>query len=169
MKIFLSLIICGLAQVNSKAYARGAAIYAVFFISLGWLFALFAIGSYSADINKTALLFLIASFTWLYNLLDVLDIDRVEKKKQGSGVDEKYDDMYVEARLVYFKGDLPKAKECFEAILKKNSGDMDTVYQLAKINAELGNKLESKKLFKRYLKSGDKLEWVEEAREALRP
>lgn len=166
MRKFFSILVCGVEQVRRKQYARGFLLYGLYVSSTGYLVLLLAQKTKGPEPFVTAVIFLIASLVWLYNVLDMIDLARGEKV--GTDLEQKRsDDLYEKGRLLYFKGDLVKARECFEELLKTKHDDLDSVYQLAKIHRELGNEKKALRLFKRYIKDGDKLEWLEEARDAV--
>jgi len=166
VKKFFSILICGVEQVRRKQYARGCILYAVYLSAAGFLTVSLIRKTYLSDPVVPALLFLIVSFVWLYNLLDIVDLAR-QGAAGGDAEQQRSDDLYEKGRVLYFKGDLAKARECFEELLKTSADDADSVYQLAKIHHDLGNRKEALRLFKRYIKDGDKLEWLEEAKEAV--
>jgi tetratricopeptide (TPR) repeat protein len=164
-KIF-SLCVCGAEQMRRRFFLRGFTLCGIFVSSAGFLAFSFVRPAPDPDPVMVALVFLIAAFVWLYNLLDIVDLARQDRAVDMPG-QKKLDDLYEQGRVFLLKGSLDKARECFDALLKARSGDADCVYQLAKIHRDLGNKKESLRLFKRYVKVGDKLEWLEEAKEAL--
>ncbi|MDP8262634.1 MAG: hypothetical protein P9M13_04960 [Candidatus Ancaeobacter aquaticus] len=162
--IFLSLF-CGVGQIVKRQYVRGIVILLLYAYCLSHLImGLF--GLVYLDHILMVLLFLVVSFVWLYNLLDIREMYVVDGKVDTDGSDTD-DQLYEKGRVCSLKGDLTQAKECFEILYMRNKEDMDTVYQLAKIYKECDENAQARKLFKKYLKKGDKLEWIEEAKEAL--
>ncbi|MFC2149501.1 tol-pal system YbgF family protein [Candidatus Auribacterota bacterium] len=163
-KMFLYFAVCGLRQAVEGYYLRGIVMFAVFWSSA----ALLGLTAWQRLLFSNAvipsLLSLIAVSIWVYNLLDVLDIQKASASDDPAKEDV---DLYEKGKVLYFRGDLDKAKECFEKLYRGNKKDMDSVFQLAKINKELGDKQSAQRLFRSYVKNGDKLEWLEEAREQM--
>ncbi len=164
---FISIVVCGAGQFRRRQYVKGAALMVLYVSSLGTGAATIALRAHMVDMVPTALLFLIAAGVWIFNLLDIREQAVAPAGGAAMPVEKQIDALYEQGRLLSFRGDLGKARVCFENILKLKKDDMDSVYQLAKICKQSGDIKGAARLFKRYLKEGDKLEWREEAKDCL--
>jgi len=167
LSLIFGILICGSGHFFYKKFSKGFLLLFFFSttLSLGlYRFFIDEIVTNIAISNQFVIklsfcYFALTFIIWLYNLVDILELmSRYNRLPETNH--------YEEGRIASLTGDYVKAKEHFEKALQINSGDKDALFQLGRSYHHLNMKVKAKKIFEKYLNSGDK-KWVNEIEEMM--
>lgn len=158
-------LLCGLGQIRREKRLRGWILAFAFWdcVAVAGFFLVFVRHPMGAPIGL--LCFLLAGLLWFYSYLDYLDL--APQGEAGEDPVKEAADSYEAGRISYLRGELETARSHFQKALKKNGDDWDALYQLARVQYELGDAKKAQRLFKRYTESKETRKWAHEAEEYL--
>lgn len=160
-------LLCGLGQIRHEKKVSGwvlaVAFWDCFLIGGYFLFLI----DHRLGLPIGLLCELLAGLLWLYSYLDYLDL-RSRKNETTLFTEESKYDFYESGRIAYLRGELEDARKDFQSAIKYNREDYDSVYQLACVNFDMGNKRKAKQLFEKYAAAGDSRKWGRETDEYLK-
>lgn len=167
LKIIASFFICGAGQILYKKFKRGFFFFIIFLLSLSFGCYRFFIQEITTsvtyfkeiEIKISFFYFGLALLIWLYNLVDIFEIYNYISNLSK-------EDHYEQGRIASLTGDYNRARTEFEKALKLNRQDKDALFQLGRAYFYLGMENKAKKIFDKYLKSGDK-KWINKIQEIL--
>jgi len=156
-------LICGLGQIQFKKPIRGWILAISFWDCVGiGIYFLFSV-NHPLGIPIGLLCVLLAGLLWLYSYLDYLDLVQASKASLSNPTTNTYE----LGRVSFLRGELPEARTHFEKALSQNPTDWDALYQLARVQLELGEKKSAQRLFERYIEEQETRKWQREAEEYL--